>query len=1019
MDTRQVIARFEAERQALAMMDHPNIAKVLDAGTTGEENRGQRSEVSGERSALAPTSDLRFPTSHLGRPYFVMELVRGVPITQYCDEKQLSLRDRLKLFLPVCQAVQHAHQKGIIHRDIKPTNVLVAEYDNYAVPKVIDFGVAKATAQKLTERTMFTEFGQLVGTFEYMSPEQAKLNQLDIDTRSDIYSLGVLLYELLTGDTPFDRKRLHNAAFDEVLRIIREDEPPKPSARLTTLRQQDDSTVAARRSSDPRRLCIQVRGELDWIVMKALEKDRNRRYETASGFAADVERHLRDEPVEAGPPSAKYRLRKFARRNKAALAMAGVITAGLLLGIVGLATTAIIISQARDSVQQSLDRERRTAYFQRVALAEREWSAGNLSRAVDLLNDCPQDLRGWEWRYLKRLHGRQVQPWRHDSSVYGCAISPDGGEIASIDHEGYITVWDSTSSRQLRRFRGHDETGWCVAFSPDGVRLASGDRSGNVKVWDARTAEELRAWKMPGAASYIDAIAFSPDGSRLAVANSREESSNFSSTTTLWDPLSGEQVLKLPKQNDYVKSIAFSSDGRLFAAACLDGTVRISDAVTGETRRTFHGDAGFWCIAFSPDGRLIAAASGGREWESSGAVTIWEVVTGDERFTLPGHGAKYLTFSPDGQRLASGGTDLTVRVWDVPTGQEALTLRGHTDYLRTVAFTPDGDRLISASDDRTIRIWDGTPWQRGEKRGEELTTLRGHTDGLNALAFHPKKPQLVTGSSDGTVKTWDAETGREISSLSTDLEVVQSLAFSPDGAQIVFAGSPRGSATVVDASSGERLRRIGAHVEDIWAVAFNRDGSRLASGGGSDGVVMISDFITGALIHRLEGHRWYVGEVTFSSDSQGRLLASAGSDGTVRIWDTTTGREIAASPLAHEGVVDGMAFSPDSQFLASGGSDGIVRIWDTATWKPAPVSLPTNGNIRCLAFNPDGQLLAWGTSNAVVQVWNKATGDIQTLRGHLKVVRGVAFSPDGRFIASASQDGTAKIWATSREKETK
>ena len=318
MDTRQVIARFEAERQAVAMMDHPNIAKVLDAGTTDS-----------------------------GRPYFVMELVKGVPITKYCDEKHLPLRARLELFMQVCQAVQHAHQKGIIHRDIKPNNVLVAEYDNRAVPKVIDFGVAKATAQRLTERTMFTEFGQVLGTMEYMSPEQSKFNQLDIDTRSDIYSLGVLLYELLAGSTPFEGKRLHAAAFDEMLRIIREEEPPKPSTRLSS----SDTlpSVAANRHTEPARLSKDVRGELDWIVMKALEKDRNRRYETASGFAADIERHLHDEPVEAGPPSAAYRFRKFARRNKGPVLAAALVLLTLVAGILGTTIGLIRAEKARQA----------------------------------------------------------------------------------------------------------------------------------------------------------------------------------------------------------------------------------------------------------------------------------------------------------------------------------------------------------------------------------------------------------------------------------------------------------------------------------------------------------------------------------------------------------------------------------------------------------------------------------------------------------------------------------------------
>ncbi len=292
------------------MMDHPNIAKVHDAGTTGS-----------------------------GRPYFVMELVKGIPITQYCDEQHLTARERLDLFVPVCHAVQHAHQKGIIHRDIKPSNVLVAKYDDQPMPKIIDFGVAKAIEHRLTEKTMFTQFGQVVGTLEYMSPEQADLNQLDIDTRSDVYSLGVLLYELLTGETPFDRQRLRSAAFDEMLRIIREEEPPKPSMRLSS--SQSLPSIAANRHTDPKRLSTLVRGELDWIVMKALEKDRKRRYETANGFANDIQRYLNDEPVVACPPSAVYRFKKLARRNKAAIVTGCLIALALILGLLGTSWQAV------------------------------------------------------------------------------------------------------------------------------------------------------------------------------------------------------------------------------------------------------------------------------------------------------------------------------------------------------------------------------------------------------------------------------------------------------------------------------------------------------------------------------------------------------------------------------------------------------------------------------------------------------------------------------------------------------
>jgi serine/threonine-protein kinase len=428
MDSRQVIARFEAERQALALMDHPHIAQVFDGGTTPA-----------------------------GRPYFVMELVKGVPITDFCDHHHLPIRARLELFGDVCSAVQHAHQKGIIHRDLKPSNVLVVSHDGEPVAKVIDFGIAKALGQHLTDKTIYTQLAQLVGTPLYMSPEQAGQSGLDIDTRSDIYALGVLLYELLTGRTPFDPERLRQAGYDEMRRIIREEEPPRPSTRISTLGQAA-ATVSSQRQSEPKRLSQLFRGELDWIVMKALEKDRNRRYETASAFAADVQRYLQDEPVQACPPSAWYRLRKFARRQKAALAMA----ACALVALAGIAGSVGWAARDRAAAAQQIAHDRavrRAALEGKIgeALAETQ-AAYERDRLPDALaairraeelcggdnevgDDVRQNVNQWraELTVLQRLEDLSCDPdgidWRRMDAAYADVFRQIGIDVDSLPAE--------------------------------------------------------------------------------------------------------------------------------------------------------------------------------------------------------------------------------------------------------------------------------------------------------------------------------------------------------------------------------------------------------------------------------------------------------------------------------------------------------------------------------------------------------------------------------------------------------
>ncbi len=970
MDTKQVIARFEAERQAVALMDHPNIACVFDAGTTTT-----------------------------GRPYFVMELVHGVAITEYCDLQKLTPPERLRLFIDVCRAVQHAHQKGIIHRDLKSSNVMVTMHDDRPVPKIIDFGVSKAISHQLTEKTLFTAYGQMIGTPMYMSPEQAQLSGLDVDTRSDIYCLGVLLYELTTGTTPFDEATLKRAGFDEMRRMIREEEPIWPSARINTFEADQLTTVADQRKIDPRKLSRALHGEVDWIVMKCLEKDRNRRYDSASSLAADIERYLNDEPVHACPPSATYRFGKFVRRHKAALAAAATMAAVLVLGAFGLAVGSLLIWRANNEA-------RRLTYFQRVALAEREWSANNLKRADELLNLCPMDLRGWEWNYVKRLRSRQMQPLRHDNTIADCAVSPDGTQVASLDWNGYIHCWDSTSGREIWppvRGHGSSEGVICdVVFSPDGSKFATTGWH-DAKVWDARNGEQLHVWNAP-ANSEVTGLAYATAERLFACVRTRVGDLDHAS---IWDPVAGRQLFDLPHLRVSVLDIAVSPDEKGLALACVDNTVRLVDADTGEATRTLLGDRSFWCVAFSPDGDLVAAGTGGEGEQNSGTVRIWEAASGRERPTLIGHGAQCLAFSPDGQRLATGGTDQAIKVWDIAGAQEVLSLRGHTDWIQGLGFTRDGFRLVSCGD-RSVRIWDGSPWREGQKFGDDVVTLRGHADSVNTVAFHPRSAELATASTDGTIKIWSTQSWRELRSVRTGFENNSALAFNPTGKLLAVSGAQstqRTPVVILDANTGAELKRLGDPT-GYQVISFAAKGRRLAIAS-EDGSVVIYDVTTGDDEKSFRTPGKFPYDMTFSPDD--RLLAAC-QDNKITVWEYATGREIDGSPLQHAGLVYCVAFSPDGRLLASAGWDRAVRIWDTTTWKQVQMVLDAAASIQSIAFSPDGRCVAWGATDSTVKLWNRNTDELQTLRGHLANVRSVAFSPDGHWLASGSEDGTAKIW---------
>jgi WD40 repeat protein len=975
MDSRQVLARFGAERQALALMDHPNIAKVLDAGTTES-----------------------------GRPYFVMELVKGVPITRYCDDRRLTLKERLELFVPVCQAVQHAHQKGIIHRDLKPSNVLIAQYDGRPVPKVIDFGVAKATGQRLTEQTLFTEFGSVVGTLEYMSPEQAELNQLDIDTRSDVYSLGAVLYELLTGSTPLGRERLKTAALVEMLRIIREEDCPRPSTRLSTT--EELPSVAACRQAEPHKLSSLLRGELDWIVMKALEKDRNRRYETANGLAFDIQLYLADEPVTACPPSAWYRFGKFARRNRGLLATASVVVAALLAVAVismvyaaGQARANREISGLAGRLQTSLAESNRLLAIRNFERSQAAFEKGEVGPGLLWMIESWRsavDAGDLSWQHAARAnlaHWRPHYPrlkavLSHGRPVTVAAFSPDGRAVLAGSDDHTNLLWDAATSRPLGSpLSGHQVSIFAVGFSPDGKLLLTGSRDNAARLWDTATGQPIgSSMQHP---DEILAFAFSPN-SQLLLTVCRDK------TTRLWDAATGRPIGLPFRHPDKVRCVAFSPDGHTLVTGSVDKTARLWDAATGRPIGSpfRHADQ-VHCVAFSPDGKtLLTGCQDGttRRWDAATGLPLGPPL---QRHTGP---VSCVAFSPDGTTFLTASNDKTARLWDAATNQPRGRPLQHQGPVLVVAFHPDGKTLLTASSDGTARIWDADPYQ-------PVKLVLEHQAGIRAVAFSPDGKILLTASADKTARLWGAATGRPIGPVLQHNDYVKCAAYSPDGKSIL-TGCRDKTAQLWDAATGAPIGPAMPFQGEVEVVAFSPDAKTLLIGC-QDRTLRLGHAATGTVLGPPLPQPGTVDAGAFSPD--GKSIAIGYDIGTVQLWDVAT-RTPLGQPFPHRGCVSAVAFSPDGKKLLTGCADGMARLWDVASRTLLVPPLPHQAWVWDAAFSPDGKSFLAATYNGT-RLWDTATG--MPLGPPLEPSSGAvtsAFSPDGKTIVSGGADAKARIF---------
>jgi eukaryotic-like serine/threonine-protein kinase len=963
-------SRFRHEIRILGQLRHPGIAQIYEAGTL---------ELSGEQV-----------------PYFAMELVEGSPLLETARQHRLGVRERLLLIAQVCDAVHHAHQKGVIHRDLKPGNILVEEAPTTdgsgdpltALPlqvKVLDFGIARAVDPQTPLASMHTEAGQIIGTIPYLSPEQAAGDPSAMDVRSDIYSIGVIAYELLSGRLPYD---LEGRSLAAAALAIRDVEPPSLGSLDRTLR-----------------------GDVETIVAKALQKDATRRYQSAADFAADVRHFLRDEPILARPASALYKMGKFARRHRA-----GVV-AGLLVILAMAAATAFSLRQAGIATRARHFAEgQKTRADAGAAAAERQARRASLAAAAaavhgddpitarKFLEGIPEAGRGWPWQYWHGRLDQSVAVMSPGQRIAGAWFSADAQEAVLVLNDGSMVRGSPWAGGGLAPAAPLERAPVRAAdFTADGALVAAicGEQSRELCLFDARNGRLIR--ELPALDAAGNMVALSADGEVVCVGIRRIPKAALADE--LWVVRAADGWVPHRILQDGADGVALSDDGTRLASGFLEPTVW--ETATGAQRVLGTlGQAGLR-FAWARDAALLA--SGGEDR----TLRVWDGASGDVVRSIRGHAGEItaVAFDPTSRLLASASNDLTIRVWDPITGRPIRTLAGHQRPPRWLRFAPGPEAVLaSISDDGSARLWALDP-------DEGTTILRGHSSYVYSVAFSADGSRLYSAGWDFSVRAWDVAGGAPAPGVivSGDLQkgYVTAMAVSPDGRLIVTGHKTerwgRAPARVWAAATGEMLHELGSGAWGVCDIRFNADGSRVWIVWDHDGVYEFDLTATPPARRRIVDR---TAPRSLALLQDGRELLVGRVDGIIVRIDAQTGRELGRLE-GHRAGITGLAVHPRLPLLASASMDGTARLWDLDTGRCTAMLEGHWDKVYALAFSPDGQILATGSDDTTILIWDvQHAEELTRLRGHEAYVYSLAFSPDGSRLASGSGDGTVRVWDT-------